>query len=56
MPPMMTGVSSPAALSESTIAGAHVRWAPLCIDTPMTSTSSCIVVVVIVSVDCRSPA
>src|SRR5271170_3499060 len=56
MPPMMTGVSRPASLRDSTTAGAKVRWAPLCMDTPTRSTSSAIDVAVIMSVDCRSPA
>ena len=56
IPPMTTGVSSPASRSAPTTAGARVRWAPLCMETPTTSTSSCADMAAMVSGDCRRPA
>ena len=56
MPPMTTGVSRPASRNAATTAGASVRCAPLCMDTPTTSTSSWAVIAAIVSGDWRSPA
>ncbi len=56
MPPTTTGVSSPAWRRAPTTAGASVRWAPLCIDTPTTSTSSCTVMAAMLSGDWRRPA